>query len=85
MSLRPSIGKCFGPGLDRAACLAEIGACIAEVEASSSAKAATVRILARTGYDATDAMEALWREMDTLTTLRHVRDHLRAECDLRAE
>ncbi|MGU3360863.1 hypothetical protein ACLBWX_11055 [Methylobacterium sp. M6A4_1b] len=79
MSLRPSIGKCFGPGLDRAACLAEIDARIAEAEASSSAKAATVRILARTGYDVTEAMEALWREMDALMTLRLVHDHLRAE------
>ena len=64
------------PGFDRAACLTELSACIAEAEASSSAQAATVRILSRTGNDASEAIQALWGEMDALTALREVRSFL---------
>lgn len=65
-----------GPRFDRAACLTELSACIAEAEVSSTAQAATVRILARTGYDASEAMQSLWGEMDALTALREVRSFL---------
>ncbi|GJD74688.1 hypothetical protein CFIICLFH_2923 [Methylobacterium goesingense] len=64
------------PEFNRAACLTELSACIAEVEVSSSAQAATVRILARTGYDASEATQSLWGEMDALVALREVRSFL---------
>lgn len=66
-----------GPRFDRDACLTELSACITEAEVSSSAQAATVRILSRTGYDASEAMPALWGEMDVLVALREVRSFLR--------
>ncbi|KQP89004.1 hypothetical protein ASF60_19880 [Methylobacterium sp. Leaf113] len=65
-----------GRRVDRAACLTELSACIAEAEVSSSAQAATVRILARTGYDASEAMQSLWGELDALVALREVRSFL---------
>lgn len=79
MSLRRSIGMPSEDAFDRVACLAELSACIAEAEASSSAQAATVRILAQTGYDATEAVQALWSEMDALVALREIRNHLRTD------
>lgn len=63
--------------LNHVACLAELSACIAEAEASSAAQAATVMVLSRTGYDASEAMASLWSEMDALSALRSVRAYLR--------
>jgi hypothetical protein len=63
---------------DRAAFLSELSLCIAEAEVSSAAQAATVTILARTGYDATEAFASLLGEMDALMALRSVRTCLSA-------
>ena len=57
----------------RADCLAEVSACIAEAETSTSAQALTVMLLARTGFDASEAVQGLWVDMDALAVLRDVR------------
>lgn len=57
----------------RSDCLVEVSACIAEAETSTSAQALTVMLLARTGFDASDAVKGLWVDMDALAVLRDVR------------
>jgi hypothetical protein len=56
----------------RVECLKEVGACIAEAEVATSATAATVKLLARTGFDTSEAVQGLWVDMDALTILRNV-------------
>lgn len=60
-------------GIRRAECLAELNACVADAETSTSAQADTTMILAATGFDTSDALQGLWADMDTLAMLRDVR------------
>mgnify|MGYP003386782479 CR=1 FL=1 len=61
----------------QAACLVEVSACIAEAEASTSAQAFTLTLLAITGFDTSEAMQGLWDDMDALAVLRDVHHYLR--------
>jgi hypothetical protein len=65
------------PRSNRGAILDEVSLCIAEAETSSSAQAAMLMVLSRTGYDASEAVEAFWVDMDALAALRSLRCHLR--------
>ena len=61
------------PRYERNACLSEVNRCIVEAEASSSAHAAMLMIPSKTGFDASEAADALWADMDALATLRSLR------------
>lgn len=65
------------PTVDRFARHTEVTACIAEAEVSTTALAATIRILTQTGFDTSEALRSLWSEMDVLAALREVRRSLR--------
>lgn len=65
------------PTGNRFACLQEINACIEEAEVSTTARAATIRILDRTGFDTSEALRSLRSEMDVLAVLRELRRSLK--------
>ena len=64
------------PRSDQGAFLGEVTRCIAEAEVSSSAQVAMLMILLRTGFDVSEAADALWTDMDALAALRSLRWHL---------
>ncbi|KQU23054.1 hypothetical protein ASG63_22080 [Methylobacterium sp. Leaf94] len=60
----------------RATWLAEVSARITEAEASTSARTATILLLASTGFNTSEAVQELWADMDALAVLRDVRRRL---------
>ncbi|WP_156394200.1 hypothetical protein [Methylobacterium sp. Leaf94] len=49
---------------------------ITEAEASTSARTATILLLASTGFNTSEAVQELWADMDALAVLRDVRRRL---------
>ena len=64
------------PRPDQGALLGEVNQSIADAVASSSAQATVLMILARTGYDTSEALDAFWTDMDALAVLRSLRCYL---------